>query len=131
MRNALINLMGYVLPLSAAVIAIPFLIVGLGRDRFGALTLIWTLFVYLSLFDLGISRALTKIVAERIRAMIESYDFSTGHDFIGRLTATVGHATYPIHATTKDEMIELADKAMYIGKNDRNVARSASEVRGT
>jgi predicted signal transduction protein with EAL and GGDEF domain len=41
----------------------------------------------------------------------------------------VGHATYPIHASTKEDMIDLADKAMYLGKNDRNVAKSASEIR--
>ncbi len=72
-----------------------------------------------------------KIVAERIRSGIETFEFSTGHGKIGRLTATVGHATYPIHATTKDQMIELADKAMYLGKSDRNATRSASEVRNT
>ena len=70
----------------------------------------------------------SKIVAERIRSKIENFDFSTGADHTGRLTATVGHATYPIHATTKDEIIELADKAMYLGKHDRNVSRSASEI---
>jgi len=70
----------------------------------------------------------SKIVAERIRSTIESFDFITGHDSTKRLTATVGHATYPIHATTKNEMIELADQAMYMGKHDRNVSRSASEV---
>ena len=73
----------------------------------------------------------SKIVAERIRSKIENFDFSTGPNYTGRLTATVGHATYPIHATTKDEIIELADKAMYLGKHDRNVSRSASEVSDT
>lgn len=72
-----------------------------------------------------------KIVAERIRTSVEKFNFTTGHGKTGRLTATVGHATYPIHATTKDQMIELADKAMYLGKNDRNISRSASEVRNT
>lgn len=72
-----------------------------------------------------------KIVAERIRAKIEGFDFSIGQDNTVRLTATVGHATYPIHASTKDEIIELADKAMYLGKHDRNVSRSASEVGGS
>ncbi len=72
-----------------------------------------------------------KIVAERIRATIETFDFSTGQGNTSRLTATVGHATYPIHATTKNEMIDLADKAMYLGKNDRNITRSASEIRNT
>ena len=72
-----------------------------------------------------------KIVAERIRSGIESFNFSTSQGKTARLTVTVGHATYPIHATTKNEMIELADKAMYLGKHDRNSARSASEVRST
>jgi two-component system cell cycle response regulator len=72
-----------------------------------------------------------KIVAERIRSGIEAFDFSIGQGKTRRLTATVGHATYPIHATTKEEMIDLADKAMYLGKSDRNIARSASEIRKT
>lgn len=70
-----------------------------------------------------------KIVAERIRSTIEEFAFDIGNGKTGSLTATVGHATYPIHATTKEEMIDLADKAMYLGKDDRNVAMSASEVR--
>ncbi|MEJ2524830.1 MAG: diguanylate cyclase [Desulfuromonadales bacterium] len=70
-------------------------------------------------------------VAERIRAKIENYAFTTKPGHTQRMTATVGHATYPIHAKTKDQMIELADKAMYLGKHERNVARSASEVFGT
>ena len=69
-----------------------------------------------------------KIVAERIRSTIAEFEFSTGHDNTGRLTATVGHATYPIHTTVLEEMIDLADKAMYLGKNDRNIVRSASEI---
>ena len=72
-----------------------------------------------------------KIVAERIRSGIESFDFPTGQGDTSRLTATVGHATYPIHASTKNELIDLADKAMYLGKNDRNIAKSASEIRNT
>lgn len=72
-----------------------------------------------------------KIVAERIRTAIEGCQFATGKGQSGKLTATVGHATYPIHATSKEEMIELADKAMYQGKHDRNVSLSASEVRRT
>jgi len=72
-----------------------------------------------------------KIVAERIRSAVADFKFSIGKGKTTQLTATVGHATYPIHATTITEMIDLADKAMYLGKTDRNVARSASEVRKT
>jgi diguanylate cyclase (GGDEF)-like protein len=72
-----------------------------------------------------------KIIAERIRSAVEAFDFSTGHGNTERLTATVGHATYPIHATTKNEIIDQADKAMYLGKSNRNISKSASEVRKT
>jgi diguanylate cyclase (GGDEF)-like protein len=70
-----------------------------------------------------------KIVAERLRTGIEGFEFSTGRTRTGKLTATVGHATYPAHATSKDEIIELADKAMYLGKHNRNISLSASEIR--
>ncbi|MBW2688866.1 MAG: diguanylate cyclase [Deltaproteobacteria bacterium] len=72
-----------------------------------------------------------KTVAERFRSTIEAFDFPTGQGKTSRLTATVGYATYPIHATTKNKMIDLADKAMYLGKSDRNIARSASEISDT
>src|SRR4029077_16497652 len=44
--------------------AIPALIRTLGADRFGILTLAWMLIGYCSLFDLGLGRALTKLVSE-------------------------------------------------------------------
>lgn len=69
-----------------------------------------------------------KIVAERIRSAMAGFDFVTGQGRTSRLTATVGHATYPIHAGTREELIDLADKAMYLGKQDRNIARSAQEI---
>jgi O-antigen/teichoic acid export membrane protein len=41
------------------------LVRALGTDRFGILTLAWALIGYFSLFDFGLGRALTKVVAER------------------------------------------------------------------
>ena len=67
-RNTALNLVGYCAPLVVAIFAIPLLIKGLGTDRFGILTLAWVLIGYLSLFDLGLSRALTKLVAEKLGA---------------------------------------------------------------
>lgn len=69
-----------------------------------------------------------KIVAERIRQTIETHDFSAGPGKTCHITATVGHATYPAHATSKTALIDLADQAMYFGKQQRNVIRSATEV---
>ncbi len=65
-RNSILNFIGYFAPMLVAVFTIPPLVRGIGTDRFGVLTLAWVLIGYLSLFDMGLSRALTKMVAERL-----------------------------------------------------------------
>ena len=65
-RNVLWNLLGAGLPLLVAIVAIPVLIEGLGITRFGVLTITWMVVGYFSLFDLGLGRALTKLVAEKL-----------------------------------------------------------------
>lgn len=65
-RNVFFNLFGYGIPLIVAVFTIPIIIKGLGTDRFGILTLAWVLIGYLGLFDMGLGRALTKLVAEKL-----------------------------------------------------------------
>jgi O-antigen/teichoic acid export membrane protein len=65
-RNSALNLLGQSLPVLAAVVAIPPLVRGLGEDRFGVLTLAWAAIGYFSLFELGLSRALTQAVAQRL-----------------------------------------------------------------
>jgi O-antigen/teichoic acid export membrane protein len=67
-KNAVWNLLGGAIPTLAAVFAIPRLTRGMGTDRFGILTLAWVLIGYFSLFDLGLSRALTKLVSEKLGA---------------------------------------------------------------
>jgi O-antigen/teichoic acid export membrane protein len=64
--NTLWNLAGQSSPLLLAAFAIPILIRDLGVDRFGVLTLAWILVGYFSFFDLGIGRATTKLLAEKI-----------------------------------------------------------------
>jgi O-antigen/teichoic acid export membrane protein len=54
------NLVGLVLPVGAALFAIPALVRHLGPDRFGVLSLAWVLVGYLTLFDLGIGPAVTR-----------------------------------------------------------------------
>ena len=49
-----------------AYFAIPVLTRGLGTERFGVLTLAWAVLGYASFFDLGLGRALTQAVAERV-----------------------------------------------------------------
>ncbi len=63
-RNTALNLAGQVVPILVGVATIPYLVRGLGTDRFGILSLAWVLLGYVSLFDLGLGRATTKFVAE-------------------------------------------------------------------
>src|SRR5687767_15997822 len=65
-RNVALNAMGQGLPLVVAIFLIPVLLDRLGAERFGLLVLAWALVGYFGVFDLGLGRALTKIVADRI-----------------------------------------------------------------
>ena len=65
-RNAVLNLIGQALPLLVAVIAMPFVVRGLGTERFGLLSLAWVVMGYFTIFDLGLGRATTKFVAEAL-----------------------------------------------------------------
>jgi O-antigen/teichoic acid export membrane protein len=64
-HGALLNLAGHAAPLAAALVAVPVLLRLLGTDRFGFLALAWALVGYFSFFDLGLGRALSRMVAER------------------------------------------------------------------
>ncbi len=64
-RNAILNLAGHVAPLLAALFLVPSLVARLDAARFGFLSLAWILVGYFSLFDLGLGRALARLVAER------------------------------------------------------------------
>ncbi len=66
--NVGLNLAGWFLPALSALVAIPALVHGMGAERFGLLSLAWTIVGYFSAFDLGIGRALTQALAERVGA---------------------------------------------------------------
>jgi two-component system cell cycle response regulator len=62
------------------------------------------------------------MVAERMRMMIEQKSFGQESGLDIRLTISIGIAAFPEHATTKQHLLNLADKAMYRGKDStRNV----------
>lgn len=63
-RNAAMQFMGQAGPLVLGLVTIPFVVRGLGPDRFGLLSLAWALIGYFSVFDLGLGRAATKRVSE-------------------------------------------------------------------
>lgn len=65
-RNIFWNLLGYGLPLIAALFSIPALISALGTDRFGTLMLIWAVISYFGYFDIGVGRAMTQRIAAAI-----------------------------------------------------------------
>jgi O-antigen/teichoic acid export membrane protein len=65
-RNTVLNLIGQGIPLIIGVFTIPFIVKGLGTERFGLLSLAWVVLGYFAIFDLGFGRATTKFVAEAI-----------------------------------------------------------------
>ena len=82
-------------------------------------------------FDLmlpGIDSRGAQIAAERIRKAIESQKLET----IGGITASIGVATFLEHSDRVDELVELADQAMYkakiSGRNQVQVAQRDSEI---
>lgn len=64
--NTFWNLVGLCFPMLVAVFCLPALKRGLGTDRLGVLSLAWVVIGYFGLFDFGLSRALTKLVAEKL-----------------------------------------------------------------
>lgn len=58
------NLASLVLPLFVGLLTIPYLLNQIGVERFGVLGIIWAVVGYFSLFDFGLSKALTKKLAE-------------------------------------------------------------------
>lgn len=62
-------------------------------------------------------KATAVLIAERIRRATEQDPFSTFDKRAFFISVTLGVATYPNDARTRDDLIGRADKAMYIGKN--------------
>ena len=57
------------------------------------------------------------VVARRLHERVNEKKFMAEEGLNLHLTASFGLATYPPDATTKPEMIRLADEAMYLAKN--------------
>ncbi|MDB6008695.1 MAG: polysaccharide biosynthesis protein [Gammaproteobacteria bacterium] len=65
-RSILWNAAGIGLPLAVGVVVVPAIVRGLGTERFGFLSIVWMMIGYFSIFDLGLGRTLTKLVADRL-----------------------------------------------------------------
>ena len=60
------------------------------------------------------------LIADRLCAQIRNAPVPG----LGRITVSIGAAAYPMHASTSAELIENADKALYVAKNSgRDQAR--------
>ena len=77
---------------------------------------------------LGVDSGGALKVAERIRRSIEDHVFLSREGARVRVTASIGLASYPEHTSSKPEVLDLADRAMYRGKRStRNVVYIASK----
>ena len=65
-HNALLSFLGLAVPLALAFFLMPIAALNLGPARFGLLGLAWAITEYLTLFDLGLGRALVKFVADAL-----------------------------------------------------------------
>jgi diguanylate cyclase (GGDEF)-like protein len=68
----------------------------------------------LILTETGIDEAIQ--VAERIRTKIETHRFTGGRRLKFSLTASFGVAVFPVHASSPQQLIACADRAMYQAK---------------
>jgi diguanylate cyclase (GGDEF)-like protein len=62
-------------------------------------------------------------LAEKLRSLIEGHTFLQEEGINARLGVSLGVATYPSEAQTKESLIRLADKRMYEDKIDRKAGR--------
>ncbi len=68
-------------------------------------------------------------VAERIRKAIEMKVFMRDESLSIHITTSIGIASCPLHAQDKKRLLEMADKAMYHGKNKtKNSVYIASDI---
>jgi len=70
-----------------------------------------------------------KAVAERIRKSIEKTDFLEDEGLGVKVTVSIGVAVFPDHASSKEEVLEAADRTMYEAKNQGRNCVYVSEVK--
>jgi O-antigen/teichoic acid export membrane protein len=73
-HNSVLNFLGLAVPLALAFFIMPIAARHLGPARFGLLGLAWAVTEYLTLFDLGLGRALVKFVADALHQ--DSFELS-------------------------------------------------------
>ena len=64
--NTFFSISSKVIPILISLVCIPIIIKGLGEEKYGAFTIALVFIGYFNLFDLGLGRAVTKLISERI-----------------------------------------------------------------
>ena len=64
-----------------------------------------------------------RVLAEKLRSLVEGHTFLQEEGINARLGVSLGVATYPGEATTKEALIRLADARMYEDKGARKTGR--------
>jgi diguanylate cyclase (GGDEF)-like protein len=79
------------------------------------------------LVDTGLEGA--RAVADRIRQSVADKGFGAERGLDLRLTISIGVATFPMHGETRERLLDLADKAMYLAKAlGRNLVCSGDDL---
>ncbi|MFC1521970.1 flippase [Elusimicrobiota bacterium] len=65
-KNTIFNLIGYVAPFLVSFFAVPYVIGGLGVERYGILALVFAVVAYFNMIDLGLGLGTAKFVAEAL-----------------------------------------------------------------
>jgi len=101
-RNTALNLIGLVVPLAVGFVTIPMVVRALGNERFGILALVWVVFGYFGLFDLGLGRTTTRAVADALgrneTAKVPAVLWTTVHlqTAVGLAAAALSHLAAPL-----------------------------------
>src|ERR1039457_904440 len=61
---------------------------------------------------------MAQVVAERIRSMVASHVFLAEDGYNIQLTCSIGYSCCPEDTVSKEELLEMADQAMYAGKGN-------------
>lgn len=123
-RNTLLNLLGQVVPLGVGIIAMPYIVRGLGTERFGILSLSWIILGYFAIFDIGWGRATTKLLAELLgkgeESQIPSLVWTSVmlQMFLGILGSFILYSITPLLAerilNISSELIKEARETVYV-----------------